>query len=45
MAAGLDGYKNWSSWVRAVLEKATLEALAKAPSGEIDRVDDTVRWE
>lgn len=44
MAAGLDGFRTWSAWVRHVLEKATLEALAKAPAGTLPDSEERVSW-
>lgn len=44
IAAGLEGYQTWSAWVRAVLAKATAEAMAKAPSGALVDSEDRVSW-
>lgn len=44
IAAGLEGFPNWSAWVRHVLEKATKEALAAAPSGALLDSEERVSW-
>lgn len=44
IAAGLEGFSSWSAWVRHVLEKATAEAMAKAPSGALLESEERVSW-